>query len=385
MVDTLRHVYLDNASTTQVAPEVLEAMLPYWREVYANPSSPHAWGNQARTAVEQARRTISHLLHAPPGTLFFTSGGTEANNWALQGAVTAHHLKHVITAQVEHMSVLQPLRALEGRGLVRCHYVALDAQGGIRYEDLERLLGRYPGALVSLMHGNNELGNLTDVVRVGSLCRAHGALLHCDMVQTLGHQQIALGQLPVDLASFSAHKLHGPKGIGLLYVRAGVAIAPLLHGGMQERGLRGATEHVAGIIGFAKALALASQGRATQQQTLAKLKGRLVSGLQEAIPGVTFYGQCAAPGQSLPHLVSVGLPQQVDQETLMLQLVLRGIAASSGSACMSGTTARSHVLEALGAAPRAVVRLSMSPYNTEEEMDYVIAQLAALCKQGAAS
>ena len=365
-----RQVYMDYASTTPIAPDVLEAMLPYLKDIYGNPSVAHPMGHTARSGIEQARRAVKECLRGEEGNVFFTSGGTEANNWAIEGAVRAHNIKHVITSPLEHSSVLSMIRLLEKRGMIACHYVGLQADGAIDYASLALLLTHYPKALVSLMHGNNEVGNLTDIAQVSSLCKAHGAIFHCDMVQTIGYETIKLDRWGIDLCTGSAHKIYGPKGVGFLYSREGLKITPLLHGGQQERGMRGGTENVAGIVGLACALRRMCAQK--HKQHLNEVKQYLLQQLARTIPDVIFHGQCADAKNSLCSIVNIGLPL-IEKETFILQLAMEGISASAGSACMSGSKTGSHVLRALGVSEDiATLRLSLGIHTTCEAIDHVV-------------
>lgn len=369
-------IYLDNAATTAPDPQVVEAMTPYFHTHYGNASLSHRLGNSSRTAIEKARTTIKTLLQAS-GELFFTSGGTESNNWALKGIVAANPIRHLITSPLEHPSVLQTAEHLHKSRQITLHMLPVSPQGVIHYETLDQWLQQYPNALVSLMHGNNEIGNITDLHRVGTLCRKHGAHFHTDIVQTLGYYPIHLDQYPIDSATGSAHKCHGPKGIGFLYIKAGIPIAPLLHGGSQEKALRPGTENTPLIIGFAKALQIATAAQANHHTHARQLKLALMQRIQHTIPQAIFHGTAQHPEASVPHIINIGIPSPKHPETLLLHLDLQQIYASAGSACTSGTTS-SHVLSALGIPKqRPVVRLSFSKYNTLAEVDHAAAAIAA--------
>ncbi len=380
---TSKHVYLDNAATTRLDPIVLESMLPYMKGLYGNPSSTHPLGNIAKAGIEGVRRTITDILGGGQGHIFFTSSGTEANNWAICSTLEGNGIEHVITSPIEHVSVLEPLKVLERVGKVTCNYIALDSSGQVQYDSLIALLKKYPKALVSLMHGNNEVGNLIDLYRVGSICREYGrgAIFHTDMVQTLGNYVVNLEGLPVDICTGSAHKLHGPKGVGFVYIRDGVLLGSLLYGGVQERGLRAGTENVAGIIGLGKCLEVAYEGRDKNVAYLLALKRYMMQELGKKVSGILYNGLCAHDSNSLCTLLNIGLPIGVDQETLLLNLAIQGVFASSGSACMSGSKSWSHVLAELGIKEdRAVVRFSFSKYNSRKEIDYAVDRLATICK-----
>ncbi len=379
-------IYADNAATTMVDPRVQEEMRPYWERCYGNASMGYRLGSRSKVALEGARKKISALLYGEEGDFFFTSGGTEGNNWAIKGAVVANGIQHIITSQLEHTSILAPIRYLVDQGAVSVHYVALDGDGYIDYKSLARLLAGLPKVLVTLMHGNNEVGNLTDIDRVGRLCRRYGALLHSDMVQTAGYYPLHLTTLPIDLITMSAHKFYGPKGVGLLYVRRGVAIAPLHHGGGQERGLRAGTENVAGIVGMARALELAVLEREEIMSRLYRLKRHFIEGLQRGGPGVIFHGGGLNMARSMPHIINVGFPWKGYRDTLLMHFDIAGIALSSGSACMSGHQVHSHVLEALGVSGEyPVVRFSFGKYNRLEEVDRILAVVKSIERDSVAN
>ncbi|MGB0356640.1 MAG: cysteine desulfurase family protein [Cytophagales bacterium] len=370
-------IYLDNATTTPLDPAVLREMLPYYKDDYGNPSVSYRLGNRSKIAIENARRIIVEVLGARNGNVFFTSGGSEGNNWAIRGMIAANNIKHVITSPIEHASVRSTFKHLAQQGWVSVHELPLDPQGNIVYDALETLLSMYPSAFVSLMHGNNEVGNLTDIERVGTLCRQHGALFHSDMVQTISHLPIDLQHLPVDVCTASAHKFHGPKGIGFIYVRDGIKMLPLIYGGVQEKGMRAGTENVAAIVGMGKALEIAHQRLIPDNNHLRSLKSTLIEKIVEAVPNVHFNGASADMTASLPAILNVGFPWKHYQKTLLLKLDVDGICAASGSACMSGTQLVSHVLKAIGVPyPESSVRFSFSRYNTLAEMAVVAQKLS---------
>ena len=371
------NVYLDNAATTPLDPRVLEAMLPYFSEHFGNPSSTHAHGRATRSAIEAARKQVAELLGVTPGELFFTSGGTEADNTALRCSIEALDLQHVITSRLEHHAVLHPLQTLEQHQQIELSYVHVDAQGNVDYDHLEELLKSKPRSLVSLMHGNNEIGNLTDLERIGELCAAHRAVFHSDTVQTLAHYPLNLRELPVHCVAGAAHKFHGPKGVGLLYINKAHKIHPLLRGGNQERNMRGGTENLYGIIGLAQALAISCEGMAEHRRHIRALKQRMIDQLRERIPDVRFNGTSGQINDSLYTVLNVSFPPFEAADMLLFNLDLLGISVSGGSACSSGAALGSHVLRALDADPeRAAVRFSFSRLNTVEEVDYVVDKVA---------
>lgn len=369
-------VYLDNAATTPLDPEVLAAMLPYMESVYGNPSSLHAYGREAKVAIEKSRKTVAEMLHVSPTEIFFTSGGTEGNNLALSGAVARLGIEHIITSRTEHLAVLEVVQHLAVTHAIQAHYVELNSSGQLQYAHLEALLRQHPRALVSLMHGNNEISNLNDLVSVGELCRKYQAIFHTDAVQTLGHYELKLSQLPVDILVGSAHKFHGPKGSGVVYVNGRLSIAPQLVGGSQERAMRAGTENVPAIVGLGHALAIAYRDMWRNRQAIEHLKAYMIRGLQSSIPGIGFYGTSGDLSQSLYTILSVHLLPYAGEEMVLFNLDIRNIAASAGSACTSGTQKKSHVIEALyPSSTGTFIRFSFSKYNTVDEIDYAIQQL----------
>ena len=374
-------IYLDNAATTQLDPEVLEAMLPLMTEQFGNPSSIHSHGRKVRTAIEKARKTVASLLNTSPAEIFFTSGGTEADNTAIRSSIETYGLTHAITSPLEHHAVLHTLEHLGQQGTVRLSLVNVDEKGHIDLAHLETLLQANPRSLVSLMHGNNEIGNLLNLNRVGELCRAYNAIFHSDTVQTMGHFRHNLQQLPVDFIVGAGHKFHGPKGVGFLYVNAEhVKIHPFMYGGAQERNMRGGTENVYGIIGLAKALEIAYRDMEAHQQHITTLKRRMIEQLREKMPEVQFNGDSADVDNSLYTVLNVSLPASELNDMLLFNLDIARISASGGSACSSGSNVGSHVLAALPGLDqnRGYVRFSFGKYNTTEEIDHAVNTLVGL-------
>jgi cysteine desulfurase len=372
-------VYLDNAATTPLDKEVFEAMTPYMLEHFGNPSSIHAHGRQVRAAIERARKTIATLLHTSPAEIFFTSGGTEADNAALFGTIRNGTIRHVISSPLEHHAVLHSLETMEKNGEIELAFVRHDERGGLDLEHLDALLAARPQTLVSLMHANNEIGNLNDIARIGDICRNYNAIFHSDTVQTMGHYRHDLQQLNLHLLVGSAHKFHGPKGVGFIYISGAVKVPPLIYGGSQERNMRGGTENVYGIIGLAKALEVAYRDMDQQQAYIQGLKDRLIYRLTEQIPGVIFNGYSAEADKSLYTVLNISLPPSPINEMLLFKLDINKISVSGGSACTSGSNIGSHVLEAIHTDPnRGAVRLSLSKFNTAQEIDYVVDILAQL-------
>jgi cysteine desulfurase len=372
-------VYLDNAATTPIDKEVLKEMYQVMETQYGNPSSIHAHGREVRTVIEKARKTVAKLLHASPSEIFFTSGGTEADNTAIRCGVIDHQIKHVITSPIEHHAVLHTLEAMEKNGLIKLSFVDVDGKGNISLTHLEKLLQNNERSFVSLMHANNELGTLTDIKAVGEICEQYNALFHCDTVQTMGHYPINVQELKVHFLVCAAHKLHGPKGVGFLYVNHNVKINPMIFGGSQERNMRGGTENVYGIVGLAKALELSNENMDQHQQYILGLKNVLMQQMKENFPGIHFNGE-TAPEKSLYTILNVSFPEMEMSDMLLFNLDIAGISASGGSACSSGTNIGSHVLTGIGANPeRPAVRFSFSKFNTLEEINYVVQKIKEIC------
>ena len=376
----LMRVYFDNAATTPVDKDVLKAMYEVMETQYGNPSSIHAHGREARTIIEQARKTIASLLHASPAEFFFTSGGTEADNMAIRSGILDHGIKHAITSNIEHHAVVHTLQALEKSGAVKLSYVNVDEKGNVDIQHLESLLQTEDRSFVSLMHANNELGTITDIETVGEICEKYNAIFHCDTVQTIGHYPHDLSKLKVHFLVCAAHKLHGPKGVGFLYINHKIKINPIIYGGSQERNMRGGTENVYGIVGLAKSMEIAYDQMDEHQQYIQGLKSYMISQLQENIPGIDFNGEIAADN-SLYTVLNVSFPAMDMAEMLLFSLDIAGISASGGSACSSGTNIGSHVLNGIQANPdRPAVRFSFSKYNTREEIDFVVSKVKEICK-----
>jgi cysteine desulfurase len=376
----MKHVYLDNAATTQMDDRVIDAMLPFMRGHFGNPSSVHSHGREVRTAIEKARKKVAELLQASPSEIFFTSGGTEADNTALVCGIESHGLTHAITSPLEHHAVLHTLEMLAKKGQVQLSLLEVNEKGEIDLAQLEELLKKNPKSLVSLMQGNNEIGNLNDLERIGQMTQAHGAFFHSDTVQTMGHYAHDLSKLPVDALVAGAHKFHGPKGVGFLYVRKDKKIHPFIHGGAQERNMRGGTENVIGIIGLATALEISLEELAAHRSQIEKIKGYFVERLRQEIPGVAFNGHSADLQKSLYTVLSISLPpSEANRGMLLFHLDLEGISASGGSACSSGASVGSHVMRALQhPEDRDVVRFSFSRFTTMEDIDYTLEKLKAL-------
>jgi len=372
-------VYLDNAATTPLDPEVLKEMYKVMENQYGNPSSIHAHGREARALIERARKTVAGLLHTSPAEIFFTSGGTEADNTAIRCGIIDLGLKHAITSRLEHHAVIHTLEAMEHAGTIKLSFVDVDQKGNISYEHLDELLKNNDRSFVSLMHANNELGTITDIERVGDLCEQYNAIFHCDTVQTMGHYQIDLSKLKAHFITCAAHKFHGPKGVGFLYVNHKIKIKPMIYGGAQERNMRGGTENLYGIAGLAKALEIAYAELDEHRQYIQSLKTYMKAELEKNVPGIGFNGETDAD-KSLYTVLNVSFPEIDLGDMLLFNLDIAGISASGGSACSSGTNIGSHVLTAIGANPdRASVRFSFSKYTTRQEIDYTVTKVKEIC------
>ena len=373
----MERIYLDNAATTSLDKEVLEAMLPYMTTHFGNPSSIYSYGRETRLAVENARKSVARLLGAHPGEIFFTSGGTEANNTAILAAIRDQGCRHIITSPIEHHAVLHTVSHY-ACGDVTHSFVRLLPDGHIDLKNLEEQL-EHAGkkCLVSLMHANNEIGNLLSINAVSTLCKKYNALFHSDCVQTVGHYPMDLSRIQVDFISAAGHKFHGPKGVGILYVNRELQIKPMIHGGGQERNMRAGTENIYGIVGFAKALQLAMDHYEKDSAYIKSLKTYMAEQLQKEIPSVTFNGDYN--GSSLYTVLNASFPLSEKSEMLLFNLDINNICVSGGSACSSGANQGSHVINEVSGDPNKVaIRFSFSKHNTKEEIDIVIGKLKEL-------
>lgn len=374
----MQRIYFDNAATTSLDPEVLEAMMPYLTSKFGNPSSVYSYGRETKMGIEAARKSVSQLLNCAPGELFFTSGGTEGTNTAIRAAIHDLKCQHIITSLIEHHATLHTVEHYASKG-IPVSYVQLLPNGHIDLTHLETLLAEHPKSLVTLMHANNEIGNLLKVKKVGELCEKYGAIFHCDMVQTIGHYPIDLEKLNVHFAVASGHKFHGPKGVGVLYVNHQVAAKPMLMGGSQERNMRAGTENVYGIVGFAKALELAMEHYERDSAKVLEVRNYMRDRLQQDFPMVTLNGDTGE--HCLYTVLNVSFPMTDKLEMLLFNLDIAGVCTSGGSACSSGASTVSHVIKALHpttADTMIPVRFSFSKYNTKEEVDIVIEKLKSM-------
>lgn len=367
-------IYFDNAATTALDPEVLDAMMPYLTSFYGNPSSIYSYGRESRLAIENARKCVAKILGAHPAEIFFTSGGTESSNTAITAAVRDLGCDHIISSEIEHHATLHTVEYLKQSGKATVSYVNILPGGDIDTDHLEQLLQKSKKTLVTLMHANNETGNMIDLKMTGELCKKYNAIFHSDTVQTVGHFPFNLEKTPVDFITGSGHKFHGPKGTGMLYINENVKIKPFVHGGSQERNMRAGTENVYGIVGFAKALELAYANNQADSNYIKSIKLYMMQQLKENIKGVSFNGNPL--GNSLYTVLSVNFPKTDKSEMILFNMDINNICASGGSACSSGADAGSHVIRALSNNPDMVtVRFSFSKYNTKEEVDKVIKKL----------
>jgi len=370
-------IYFDNAGTTAAKPEVLEAILPYLAQQYGNASSIHAVGREARKAVEKARTQVAAAIGAKPEEIYFTAGGTEGDNWAVKGAAFAHNQKgrHIITSAIEHHAVLHSCQWLQKQGF-EITYLPVDAQGRVSPNHVEKAI-RPDTILITLMMANNEIGTIQPIAEIGAIARVHKVLFHTDAVQAVGAVPIDVNALQVDALSLSGHKFYGVKGVGALYIRQGVRIDSLLHGGAQERGRRAGTENLPAIVGLGAAIELATRDIESHVARLTKMRDRLIHGILTAIPHTRLNGH---PTRRLPGNVNVSV-DYIEGEALLLRLDLAGFQASSGSACTSGSLDPSHVLLAIGLSHEAAhgsLRLSLGDYNTEQDVDELLAVLPAI-------
>lgn len=375
----MQRVYFDNAATTPISEEVINAMLPVLRGQYGNPSSIHAEGRSVRAMMESARKTVAQCIGASTADIFFTSGGTESNNMAIKCSVRDLGVERIISSPTEHHCGTHAIEAVRQNNGVEVNWLPVDGLGRVDLQALEQALAAGGGkkTLVSLMHANNEIGTMLDIGRVSEICRQYGALFHTDTVQTVGHFPVNVQQTPVHFLSGAAHKFHGPKGVGFIYINPESPIKPFIDGGAQERNMRGGTENVYGIVGLAKALELAQAEMETRSAHIIDVRNYLKQRLLESFDGIRFNGD--HEGNCLYTVLSVSFPPSPKNELLLLSLDISGVSASGGSACSSGAEKGSHVLEAIGADPeRKSIRFSFSHYNTRAEADFVVDKLKTI-------
>ncbi len=372
-------VFLDNAATTPMAPEIINMMSEMMKTHFANPSSVHSYGRESKIVVENARKKIASLLNTSPGSIFFTSGGTEADNMAIKCGIHDHKITHAITSKLSHHAVLYPLEDLEKEGIIKLTYVNIDENGVVDLNHLEELLQNNPRTFISIMHANNEIGTIQDIKAIGALCKEHKAIFHSDTVQTMGHFPFNMQELQVDFMAASAHKFHGPKGVGFIYISEDIQIKPMLRGGGQERNMRAGTENIYGIAALAMAMEMAYENLEEETYYIKGLKKYMMEKLKSELQDVQFYGKCTDLENSLYTVLSCHFPETDIAEMLLFNLDILGVACSGGSACSSGSSKGSHVLtEIVPESKRPGIRFSFSKYNTKEEIDYTIEKLKEL-------
>ena len=372
-------VYLDNAATTPIAPEIIEMMSQMMKTHFANPSSVHSFGRESKIIVESARKRIAKLLNTSPGSIFFTSGGTEADNMAIKCAIHDHKITHAITSKISHQAVLYPLQDLDKEGVIKLSYVAIDKDGAVSLSHLKELLKDNSRTFVSIMHANNEIGTLEDLKQIGEICKEYNAIFHSDTVQTIGHYPFNMQEINVDFMAASAHKFHGPKGVGFIYISENIKIKPLIRGGGQERNMRAGTENIYGIAALAMAMEMAYEHLEEEVKYIKGLKKYMIEKLQTEIEDVQFYGKCTDIENSLYTVLSCHFPETDIAEMLLFNLDILGVACSGGSACASGGSKGSHVLTEIAPnSKRPGIRFSFSKYNTKEDIDFTVAKLKEL-------
>jgi cysteine desulfurase len=365
-------LYLDNAATTPMAPEVIEVMTDLMCKTFGNPSSSHAFGREAKGVLETSRRNIAKHLNCDPKEIVFTSGGTEADNLVFHIAINDLKIERIVSTEIEHHAVELTATKLAAQYGIELVHLPVDAQGKLNPKDLSEALKDGKKSLVSLMHANNEIGTKIDLHAIGKICRDFGAYFHSDTVQTMGHYAFDLKQTPIDFITCAGHKFHGPKGIGFLYVNQQIKYSPMIYGGAQERGFRGGTENLIGIAGLSKAFDLAYSDLEEHQRSIQKLKHHFKESLEKKISGIQFNG-CVSPEESLYTVLNVSFPPTPKAGMLLFMLDLKGVACSGGSACSSGSNQGSHVLNGIGANPdRPSIRFSFSRYTTKQEVDDTI-------------
>ena len=372
-------VYLDNAATTPIAPEIIEMMSQMMKTHFANPSSVHSFGRESKIIVESARKRIAKLLNTSPGSIFFTSGGTEADNMAIKCAIHDHKITHAITSKISHQAVLYPLQDLAKEGVIKLSYIDIDKDGAVSLSHLKELLKDNSRTFVSIMHANNEIGTLEDLKQIGEICKEYNAIFHSDTVQTIGHYTFNMQDLNVDLMAASAHKFHGPKGVGFIYISENIKIKPLIRGGGQERNMRAGTENIYGIAALAMAMEMAYEHLEDEVKYIKGLKKYMIEKLQTEMEDVQFYGKCTDIENSLYTVLSCHFPETDIAEMLLFNLDILGVACSGGSACASGGSKGSHVLTEIAPnSKRPGIRFSFSKFNTKEDIDYTVAKLKEL-------
>ena len=373
------NVYFDNAATTPISKKVLDKMIPYMEDGFGNPSSIHKRGREIKSVIEKSRSKVADILSCEPGEIFFTSGGTEADNMFIINTVLEKKIDTIITSKVEHHAVLHCCDYLNKTQNINIKYVSINDNGEVDLDDLEKITSNNKNSLVSLMHGNNEIGNINDLKAISKICEKNNVIFHSDTVQTVGHYAIDLNKINIQGIVGSAHKFHGPKGIGFLYLNNKHKISPFIHGGAQERNMRGGTENVYGIVGLSEALTLAYENMATHKEKIIALKSHMIESLRQKVKGVKFNGLSSDLDNSLYTVLNASIPNVDDQQMFLFNLDINNIAASAGSACSSGSDSGSHVLKEIKTEKGFVnVRFSFSKYNSIEEVDYVINKIVEI-------
>lgn len=377
----MKRIYLDNAASTPMDPEVVDYMIPFLKDFYGNPSSIHDHGRKLRAIIEKARKEIAEMIGASPAEIFFTSGGTEADNIAIKGVIKGLGIKNVVSTKIEHHAVTHPIEGCEKEG-INVTWLDVDPQGRPDLEQLDAVLENQEQSLVCLMHANNELGTLLDFERAGEICQKHNAIFHSDTVQSISNVKYNLSESPVSFITAAAHKFYGPKGVGFLYMKSGINIPSLICGGAQERNIRAGTENVAAIAAMAFALKKCYSNFEKKNAQLRELKYYMKQGLESRFSGVRFNGDISEEG-SIPTVLNVAFPNDGSESMLLFNLDISGISASGGSACTSGSNVGSHVLRGIGCEPNRAansIRFSFGVQNTKEEIDETLEKLASFVK-----
>ena len=375
----MKKVYLDNAASTPIAPEIIEMISEMMKTNFANPSSVHSFGRESKIIVENARKSIANLLNTSPGSIFFTSGGTEADNMAIKCGINDHKIGHAITSKISHHAVLYPLEDLAADGEIKLSYIDIDENGVVSLSHLKELLENNSRTFVSIMHANNEIGTIQDLKQLGEICKEYNAIFHSDTVQTMAHFPFDMRELNIDFMAASAHKFHGPKGVGFVYISENIQIKPLLRGGGQERNMRAGTENIYGIAALAMAMEMAYKNLEEETDYIKGLKKYMIEKLKSELNDVQFYGKCTDLEDSLYTVLSCHFPETDIADMLLFNLDILGVACSGGSACSSGSSKGSHVLtEIVPESKRPGIRFSFSKYNTKKDIDFAIEKLKEL-------
>ena len=375
----MQRIYLDNAPSTPISNDVIDVMKNLMESTYGNPSSVHSYGRQAKIIIEDARKKIAQILNTSPGTIFFTSGGTESDNMAINSSIKKYNIRHAITSKISHHAVLYPLQELANDGVIELSYVDIDNDGKISVDHLETLLKEKPRSFVSIMHANNEIGIIQDIKTIGELCKAYNAIFHSDTVQTVGHYLFNMQDLDLHFMAASAHKFHGPKGIGFIYISEELQIKPYILGGSQERNMRAGTESIYLIAGLAKAMEIAYENLSDDTNYIKGLKLYMINLLESEFPMLSFNGCSNNLDQTLYTVLNISLPKNSNTEMLLFNLDIEGISCSGGSACASGTNMGSHVLSFLNPESNRIgIRFSFSKYNSKEDINYTVKKLKEL-------